>query len=159
MGLVDKIAAAERNEAIHHTQGEVTTEIRHAIVPDVIGTIAKVVADCDPMGFLEDVVNGKAIESHTVIEDKEGNLLTTTLYTTPTLAQRISVARYLGNKYMPNVSVSKIITDKPPTKPDAPKSHYDQIMDHAASAANAKDVTPTPQQPATQEEAQDDPED
>ncbi len=148
MGLVDQIAEAERGEAIHRSQGEVTQHIRHAVVPDVVGEIARVVADCDPMGFLADVVNGKAIESHTVsINPETEEPVIETLYTTPTLSQRISVARYLGNKYMPNVSVTKVIADPPPD-PDKPKSHYEQIMDNAANAANAKDVTPTPQQDA-----------
>ncbi len=127
--LVDKIAAAERHEAIHHSGGDhenIQKVARSAVVPEVAGEIARIVADCDPIGFLSDIVNGKPIQGHFI--DKEG--VVHEYHETATLSQRISVARYLGDKYMPKVAVYKH-AHLVKRVPDEKQTRMDQILDHA----------------------------
>ena len=102
-------------------------------IPDVRNEIVRIVNDCDPIGFLADVVNGKAIECHIISED--GTIHT--IYETPSLTKRIEVAKYLADKYMPKVAVVKHAhLHKMEQKTE---SNFDQMVTHAARSADASD--------------------
>lgn len=127
--LADNIAAARRHELIHMTEGSEGAQVLYAPLPTIEGEIARVIAACDPMAFLASIVNGEAIESHVVEQNEDGEIVINSYYTTPNLSQRIATARYLANKFMPNIAVVKHIN--PPE--DKPTSRFDQIIDNAAS--------------------------
>ena len=129
--LADTITAAQRQELFHMTDAGDDTPVVYAPLPKIEGEIARIIAACDPMAFLADVVNGKAIESHVVEKDENGELKVVSYYSTPNLGQRIATARFLTNKYMPNIAVVKHIN--PPSDDPKPTSRFDQIIDNAAN--------------------------
>ena len=64
--------------------------------------IVRIQTDGDPMGQLLAMMNGKLMPSYVV--QKDGSVKT--IYETATLAQRISIAKWLGDRVMPKVSVN-----------------------------------------------------
>jgi hypothetical protein len=70
---------------------------------DLRGSLLRIQNECDPIGFLMDVVNGKAFEQFIVLED--GKVAAELV--APTMRDRVSVARYLASKLMPNLQITK----------------------------------------------------
>lgn len=77
--------------------------IRKYEMPDVTQQVARIQEECDPVGFLMDVINGHPIECH--YADSDGNI--TTINETASLKQRIDAAKYLGKIVVPSQSVHK----------------------------------------------------
>lgn len=69
--------------------------------------VLRITQNADPIGFLMAVQNGQIFEYHIVKED--GTIQT--FYEQATLAQRLSVARFLADKVMPRMSLVKISDD------------------------------------------------
>lgn len=114
--------------------------IRHTEPPSVSGEVVRIVNECDPVGFLSDVVNGKAIECHVV--DEEGQVQT--FYETPNLAKRVEVAKFLAERYMPKVAVTKhahLVKDAREEQGDnhGGRQNFSQIITHAANASDSED--------------------
>ena len=132
------IAQAKRGRSksmvINHRPGNVV-EIHKTPKPDIKGTVTRIVTECDPIGFLMDVVNGNPIETHYISEDGE----ITTGHEHASLKQRIEAAKYLADKYMPKVAVVKhahLVLDE--TRKD---NAFDQIVNNAASRASEREST------------------
>ncbi len=83
-----------------HSAGNVT-HIRDNLV--------RIEQEADPLGFLIAVQRGDLIPVHTV--DADGDLITT--YQQAGLADRITTAKFLVNKLLPNLSVTKHLVDSP----------------------------------------------
>ena len=77
--------------------------VRRAEVPHVQDQIVKIINDCDPIGFLSDIVNGKAIETFEV--NAKGQVKSN--FVAPSLPQRINAAKFLAERYLPKVGVIK----------------------------------------------------
>lgn len=106
--------------------------IHHTRAPEVLDEVVRIVNECDPIGFLTDIVNGKAVQAYSV--DKKGKVHE--FYETPTLVQRVRAAMYLADKYLPNVSVIKYgkLHDKDDQKPTQEESQsFSRKVTHAAS--------------------------
>lgn len=108
--------------------------IRRTEPPTVQESVVRIINECDPVGFLSDIVNGKAIECHVVGEDGQ----ITTFYETPTLKQRLQAASFLAERYLPKVAVVKHAhlhksADKP--TPGEERS-FGQIVTHAAQKSS-----------------------
>lgn len=113
-------------------QRVVSQQVRKTPLPDVRGNLVRILSDCDPLQFLIDVVNGKAIEHHIVTEDNQ----VVTVHSTPNMNQRISCAKYLTNKYLPNaprLSVHHHKLDEPDAEGSMGGRSFTQIVTHAAS--------------------------
>lgn len=125
-----------RKNGRHTKQIEV---IRQTEVPHVGDAIVRIINDCDPVGFLSDIVSGKAIEAHIVLE----NGTVQTIYETPTLNKRVEVAKFLAERYLPKVAVHKhahIIKDISEPKGQAdPRTNFEQMVTHAANKAPSSD--------------------
>lgn len=68
----------------------------------VSDNIVRIHEDCDPIGALIALANGQPVATYIVTESGD----TKTVYETATLAQRISIAKWLGDRAMPKVNVS-----------------------------------------------------
>jgi hypothetical protein len=78
---------------------------RTAVVQSPISVsdhIVRIQTDGDPVGQLIAIMNGSMIPSYVVQDD--GTVKT--VYETATVAQRISIAKWLGDRVMPKVNVS-----------------------------------------------------
>lgn len=64
--------------------------------------IVRITNDGDPVGQLVALMNGMAVPSYVIQEDGSVQMI----YETATMAQRISIAKWLGDRVMPKVSVS-----------------------------------------------------
>lgn len=64
--------------------------------------IVRITNDGDPVGQLIALMNGQPVPTYVVQED--GSIQT--VYETPTMAQRISIAKWLGDRVMPKVNVN-----------------------------------------------------
>lgn len=110
--------------------------IRETELPHVGDTVVRIIDECDPVGFLADVVNGKAIETHIVLED--GTIQT--VYETPTLNKRVEVAKFLAERYLPKVAVHKhahIVKDVTERKGESdPRTNFEQMVTHAAGKSS-----------------------
>lgn len=134
MSVKDKLRPAKTSNMVRHT------------TPPMVGDeVVRIINECDPLQFLMDVMQGKAIETHVV--DEQG--LVHTEYQTPTLPQRIKIATNLVDKYIPKVAVMRhshliknVDDDKPTNKPEDGKRNHQQIVEHAAQQAEA-DSAPT----------------
>ncbi len=87
------------------------TRVSHDVVitrepPDVTENMARIQAETDPVGLLIAIANGQPVG--TFVVDEEGNV--SVEYETLSLAQRIHVIRYLSDKILPRMSVSKKIS-------------------------------------------------
>lgn len=108
--------------------------VRRTEPPTVQESVVRIINECDPVGFLSDVVNGKAIEAHIVTEGGE----VVTIYETPSLKQRIQAANFLAERFLPKVAVVKHAhLHKSADKP----SHGDgrsfgQLVTHAAQKSS-----------------------
>lgn len=119
--------------------------VRFTTPPMVGDEVVRIINECDPLQFLMDVMQGKAIETHIVGEDG----IIYTEYQNATLPQRISVAKELVAKYIPKVAVMRhshliknVDDDKPTNRPEDGKRNHQQIVEHAAQQAEA-DSAPT----------------
>lgn len=93
--------------------------------PQVRDEIIRIVDEGDPIGFLIAVMNGELVESHLV--DKDGEVHS--FHSTATLKDRIAIAKFLTNKYMPTVAVTKhMVSEK-----NADERNLRQIINVAAS--------------------------
>ncbi len=113
---------------------EVST-IRKTEIPSVGDEIVRVINECDPVGFLSDIIQGKAIQCHIVLED--GSVQT--IYETPALNKRIEVAKFLVERYLPKVAVVKhahLHKDMTAGKPDT-KTNFEQMVTHAAGQSSS----------------------
>lgn len=106
-------------------------------LPEVGSTVVRIINDCDPAGFLADIVNGKAIECHIVLED--GTVQT--IYETPTLNKRIEVARFLAERFMPKIAVVKHahLHQTVEDKPEQSQTNFEAMVTHAANASTSED--------------------
>ena len=66
-----------------------------------VATRERIQREADPIGFLIDVANGKAIKA--AFPSKDDGTKTGTVQIYPTLDQRIEAAQYLGKKLMPDL--------------------------------------------------------
>lgn len=71
--------------------------------PTLSGEILHIMHECDPIQFLSDIVNGIPLPHYVVKEDGAVE----TYYNTPSMRDRVRVAMFLANKYLPNVQVVK----------------------------------------------------
>lgn len=138
-----KIIEAElnRNPKMVEVLGkhQTSTRVRISEPPQVADNVVKIINDCDPLQFLMDVMNGCAIQHHVV--DADGTIHT--FFDTPSMPQRISVAKYLADKYVPKVTLSQhrhLVENytKPEDRPEhggSEKGSFDKMIDHAASKA------------------------
>ena len=114
---------------------QVAQVIRRTDLPHVGNEVVRIINECDPIGFLSDIVNGKAIQCHIV--GKDGTVVT--IYETPSLAQRISTARFLTDRYMPKVGIikhdhlHKIVKEEGSQGKADTRRNFEQIVEHAAS--------------------------
>lgn len=76
--------------------------------------IVRIQQEADPVGFLIAAQNGELFEEIDVVPDPEnpGQVLIAKHYTQATPKQRIEIARFLVNKIMPNLNVTKHIMDE-----------------------------------------------
>ncbi len=91
-------------------RAKVNNLVRVTEPPHVGNEVVRVINECDPVGFLSDIVNGKAIECHVV--DSGGKVHT--VYETPKLQRRIEAAKFLAERY----HVKHTRCDHQPGKPD-----------------------------------------
>lgn len=115
------------------------TMVRRTEPPRVGNEVVRIINECDPIGFLADIVNGKAIECHIV--DPDGKIIT--IYETPGMNKRIEVAKFLAERYMPKVAVTKHAhlvknVDEQPRSND-PRGNFEQIVNHAAQSASSSE--------------------
>lgn len=113
--------------------------VRYTEPPQVGDEVVRIINECDPIGFLADVVNGKAIQCHVVDEDGTVH----TFYETPDLKKRVEVAKFLAERYMPKVAVTKHAhliknMDEPKGQAD-PRGNFEQMVTHAAAASDSED--------------------
>jgi hypothetical protein len=85
-----------------------TTRVSHDIAvtrapPDVNENMARIQAETDPIGLLIAIANGQPVG--TFVIDENGQV--TVEYETLPLAQRLTVIRYLSDKILPRMSVTK----------------------------------------------------
>lgn len=88
--------------------------------PTLAGEILHIMHECDPIQFLSDIVNGMPLPHYKVNADGSVD----THYAVPAMKDRVRVAMFLANKYLPNVQVVK--------------------HDHALSPTGEGDRTATP---------------
>ena len=118
--------------------------IRRTEPPNIANQVVRIINECDPVGFLADVVAGKAIQCYTVDEDG----VIEEKWETPALNKRIEIAKFLTNKFMPNVSAShhthlmKQVGQDEPGAPSDGRRNLTQIVEHAASRAECDEKTP-----------------
>lgn len=108
--------------------------------PVIKDEVLKIIADCDPIQFLCDIVNGQPLQCWIVAEDK--TLIEE--FESPTVQQRINAAKFLTNKYLPNAPVRhahlhKNIEDDPKA-PDK-RGSYAQIVSLAANAEDGQSTS------------------
>jgi len=97
--------------------------------PVVTNEVIKIISECDPVKFLCDIVNGNSVAVHIV--NGEGEVKT--LYERPSLKQRIDTAKFLTNKYLPNVAVVKHAHLH--KNEDGDKDDFSQMIENAANKA------------------------
>ncbi len=131
----------ERAPVVNLARNKRTMEIVRRTEPPQVGeSIVRIINDCDPIGFLDDIVNGKAIQCHIVEED--GNILT--VYETPGLNKRIEVAKFLAERFLPKVAVVKHahlhqqLGETPQGQADT-RTNFEQMVTHAANASPSDD--------------------
>lgn len=113
--------------------------VRATALPEVGDQVVRIINECDPIGFLSDIVNGKAIQCHVVNE--EGTIHT--FYETPGLNKRIEVAKFLAERYLPKVAVTKhahlhkTVDENKGQQDD--RTNFDQMVTHAANASTSED--------------------
>lgn len=112
--------------------------VRTTTPPHVGDEVVRIINECDPIGFLADIVNGKAIQCHVV--DEDGKVIS--FYETPDLKKRVEVAKFLAERYMPKVAVTKHAhlhkIHEEQGQPDHRQS-FEQIVTHAAQASDSED--------------------
>jgi len=96
--------------------------------PTVQDSIVELLSITNPMEFLAKVVEGEPLPEYVVNEDGSVD----TYYVTPTLAQRISVARFLTDKYIPKMTVNKHY-HQGTTSPGHGESNYSEAISEAVS--------------------------
>ncbi len=114
--------------------------IRKTELPHVGDTIVRIINECDPIGFLSDIISGKAIETHIVLED--GRI--STIFETPTLNKRVEVAKFMVERFLPKIAVVKHavlvkdVSESGQGKPDQ-RTNYQQMVGHAADKTPISD--------------------
>jgi len=107
--------------------------VRQSAPPEVGAEVVRVINECDPVGFLSDIINGKAIECFVVEEDGK----VTATHETASLNQRIAAAKFLAERYMPKVAVVKHAhlhksADNHQVEQTDGRRSFAQIVTHAA---------------------------
>lgn len=106
--------------------------VRTTELPEVGSNVVRIINECDPSGFLSDIVNGKAIQCHIVGEDGK----VTSIFETPTLNKRIEVAKFLAERFLPKVAVVKHAhLHKTVSTDDDERSNFEQMVSHAANSS------------------------
>lgn len=129
------IAIPPGRKVVHH-------HVRYTQMPDVREQIIRIYNEADPIGFLNDVVNGKMIETHDVVE-KDGMMEVVTTYVQPTIKQRIDVAKYLAEKYMPKMAVVNhrhMHSLNQDSKENPGQRNFAQIVNAASRVVDGGDV-------------------
>jgi hypothetical protein len=112
--MADKQQIVETMEAVDEEQGippnvylppKINGKQTRAIAikgpVSVSDNIVRIHEDCDPIAGLIALANGQPVATYIVMEDGS----TKTVYETATLAQRISIKKWLGDRAMPKVNV------------------------------------------------------
>ncbi len=107
---------------------------RPAAAPQIANEVIRIIDECDPVGFLCDVVSGRAIECYVV--DQDNNVKT--MYETPTLKMRTEAAKYLTDKFMPKIAVVKHAMLKPTEEED--NSRYGAVINGAVAQSTSQDT-------------------
>jgi hypothetical protein len=97
-------------------------------IPQIRDEVIRIVSQGDPIGFLIAVMNGSLVESHIVAKDGEVH----TIKTTATVKDRVEIAKFLANKYMPTVAVTKHVVSEG-NKTEDGERNLRQIINVAAS--------------------------
>jgi hypothetical protein len=112
-------------------------------VLSVKDNLLRIQTEADPMGFLISAQKGDLIACHYV--DEEGNIVTK--YEQAALADRISIAKFLVNKVLPNLTVTKHLVEQNTGDPEAPvrpgspgQPSFAQIVSAAASRGYGADA-------------------
>lgn len=87
-------------------------------VLDVKSNMMRIQHNADPIGFMMEVMLGGMLPVHYI--DDDGNVVTT--YQQATIQQRLDISRFLANKVLPSMSLSKVIVDN--------KKNDGQVEDH-----------------------------
>lgn len=101
-----------------------------AKVVDIKSNMVKIALEADPIGQLTALANGQPVAFFDV--DTEGKL--TVSYGTPSLTQRISILKWLGDRVIPRISITKKFTD-----PDGDKTQDDWSATISMAATRDKD--------------------
>ncbi len=81
--------------------GKLTRAIAIKAPVTVQDNIVRIIEDCDPLAGLIALANGQPVSTYVVLTDGECK----TVFETATLAQRISIMKWLGDRVMPKVNV------------------------------------------------------
>lgn len=115
-----------------------------AAVVSVRDNVIRIQENADPIGFLMEVMNGSLFPVQYV--DEDGNLAEH--YVAAPMDARIQIAKYLANKVLPTLSVTKHVIDTPdpndnqaydPSRPGQPS--FAQIVQMAAMRRKAGGVS------------------
>lgn len=115
--------------------GKQIVTVRNARVTSVRETILRIQHECDPIGFLMNVINGAVFEAHEIGEDGQPS----SFYESPTLQARIKVAQFLAHKVAPAISIQQHqllsppeeVVHNDPMRPGMPS--FAQLVQMAAS--------------------------
>lgn len=103
---------------------EVSIQIpQYTKIATLHSSLARINEEADPIGFLISAANGALFPVHYVV-DNNGEPEIVTEYHSFNLEQRERIHRFLANKLVPTISVSKVIPNK--TKAEAAETEEDQ---------------------------------
>ncbi len=117
-------------------------------VSRITDQLVRIEQDADPLGFLIAVQRGDLIPVHIVTDD--GELVTK--YQQASVQDRIVIAKFMVNKLLPNLSITKhLVAQADPDAPAAPGSpgqpSFAAIVSAAASRRGARPITDVPATP------------
>jgi hypothetical protein len=97
--LDDAIKSAMQGNIVSEppVSGDMKLEVRKLPPPEIIHNVNRVQMECDPVGFLMDIVKGTPIETHVV--DSNGEFISEIMM--PNLKQRIDAAKFLSRMIQP----------------------------------------------------------
>lgn len=95
--------------AIRGKKTRVAYQASNATPVDIRQSMARITMEVDPIGQLSAIANGQPVAFFEVNEKGE----TTVAYATASMTQRISLLRYLGDKVLPKISMTKDLNKKP----------------------------------------------
>ena len=103
----------------------VTYSSAGAEIVDIKKNMVKIAMEADPIGQLTAIANGQPVAFFDVSEDGKLSIS----YATPSMTQRINILKFLADRVMPRISVTKKFTD-----PDGagPADDWTATMENAA---------------------------